>query len=334
MELSPEKVGSTGTLCESPSLPHGSIHVVVATYKYKEMEAEIGFDYNNYVYLWDLGLSNAEIYWYRRQQSEAPLRQVDGPCGMRLNERLLLPNYGRDGAAFFDHVLEFYDDPPLTIIFLHGHAAIGWHSSCDSVFARTAYVYRDLVSSNHQHGSNKTVQNHMMTLTSPDDGTRGFVLNDWSGGGTQQRRLGSHTHNGTDAKTPCKVFKERWHEQVFSRLPKPQYSSCCASFILSGYRIRRYPRVFYEELQALLTNEAYPDQGRECFEFLVYSLFGEEANTFTDQELQSFYDKADGLVHGEADQVVVRRMQRCKATRQLGIRKRKWRNTFKRFGMD
>lgn len=305
--------------CESPSLPRGSVHVVVAAYKYNEMESNIGFDENNY--LWNLGLTNAEIYWYRREHTEIPLRQVDGPCGMRLNERLLLPNYGREGAAFLDHVLEFYDDPPKSIVFLHGHGAIGWHTSCESVFARTAYVYRHLVSDDHTM-KNDTVQNHMMSLTSPANGTLNFAM-DWYGGSIQDKRRLSEEG---EEKYPCQLFKARWGKRdgVFSGLPRyPQFKTCCASFILPGDRIRRYPNVFYEELQALLTNETLDDQGRECFEFIIYDLFGENPNTFTEQQVKTFYDEADGLLHGnnrsvtsvELDGVVLRRVEGCKATR-------------------
>jgi hypothetical protein len=43
---------------------------------------------------------------------------------MTLFERLLLPNYGREDAAFINHMLEIYDQPsiPKSIVLLHGHA--------------------------------------------------------------------------------------------------------------------------------------------------------------------------------------------------------------------
>jgi len=88
-----ESVKKPLNLCETPSLPRGSVHIVVGTYKYNDPEEGIGFDHDNY--LFDLGLTNADIFWYRRVEPEEPLREMEGPCGMRLHERLLLPNYGR-----------------------------------------------------------------------------------------------------------------------------------------------------------------------------------------------------------------------------------------------
>jgi hypothetical protein len=348
-------------LCESPSLPRGSTHIVVATYSYNRRENDIGFNDNNY--LWDLGLTNADVFWYRRVQAQEPLRsQINGPCGMKLHERLLLPNYGRDGAAFFDHVLEVYDHPPKIIIFLHGHAAVAWHTSCESVFARTAYVYRDYARISHPGYkitilNNKTCQNHMMTLTSPPEGTIDFNLN-WFGGIVEEnttnddwrrrrrlRLLSNETNADNEAKSPCQLFRERWHEKVFSRMKWPLYGSCCASFVLPGERIRRYPKAFYEDLKSVLTDTSHEDQGRECFEFLVYGLFGEEPGQFTKQDLQAMYDEADGLVHGQKrsatvaypDQSILYRIQQnCKGTSEFYhkyyIVRRKWRNTWKRFG--
>lgn len=152
-----------GAGCESPSLPRGSVHIVVGGYKYKKPEAGIRFE-ANHNYLLNLGLTNANIFWYRRVHANEPLRQVQGPCGIQLQERLLLPNHGRDGAALFDHILEIYDKPPpKSIIFLHGHAAHAWHTSCESVFARTTCVSRfsrkllphEQPAQNHRHESHR-----------------------------------------------------------------------------------------------------------------------------------------------------------------------------------
>jgi len=341
--------------CESPSLPRGSVHIVVASYKYNEQDAGIEFDGNNY--LFDLRLSNADIFWYRRVQPQHVLRQVNGPCGMVLQERILLPNYGREGTAFIDHVLEVYDHPPKTLIFLHGHGAVGWHTSCESVFARSTYVYRDYARKSHATtsqsgtlhftGNNSTVQNHMMTLTSSIHGTSDFDAFKWYGINvpTAPRvppEVLAADEIGRAQQSPCWLFKQRWN-QTLSRLPSPPFMSCCASFIVQGVRIRRFPRSFYQDLQSVLTDESQPDQGRECFEYVVYAWFGDEADQFTEQEMQTFYDEADGLVHGrnrsstavEPDHGIVNRMERCKAS-SVGAaesyeKKQKWKNQWRRF---
>jgi hypothetical protein len=366
--------------CESPSLPRGSVHIVVGGYKYKKAEAGIRFE-ANHNYLLNLGLTNAIIFWYRRVHANEPLRQVQGPCGIQLTERLLLPNHGRDGAALFDHILEIYDKPPpKSIIFLHGHAAHAWHTSCESVFARTAYVYRDLVAessfltNNNPHrirvdaNATGTVRNHMMTLTSTSDGTRNYDFKDWegvqkanttrpgffeeevTGYTTRSRRLGEATlSSNKTAPSPCGLFLERWKHTLAPYTSRaPSYHSCCASFVVPGDRIHRFPREFYEELQAVLIYEGYPDAntGRFCFEFIMYQLWGDTHGHFSEEQYQRFYDEADGLVHGrrtpegerqEPDRDVLTRMESCTRVApppdRFYVVKRKWRNSLKRLGL-
>ena len=92
-------------------------------------------------YLWDLALSNVNIVLYRRERKNLPLRTWSNGCDMRAEERLLLPNHGRDAAAFYDYATtRRYDAPPQAVAFLHGHGALAWHTSCETVFTRiTAY---------------------------------------------------------------------------------------------------------------------------------------------------------------------------------------------------
>jgi len=91
-------------------------------------------------YLWVLALSNVNIVLYRRERTDLALRTWSNGCGMRAEERLLLPNHGRDAAAFYDYAKWRYDAPPQAVAFLHGHGALAWHTSCETVFTRiTAY---------------------------------------------------------------------------------------------------------------------------------------------------------------------------------------------------
>ena len=91
-------------------------------------------------YLWDLALSNVNIELYRRERKNLPLRTWSNGCGMRAEEQLLLPNHGRDAAVFYDYAAWRYDAPPQAVVFLHGHGALAWHTSCETVFTRiTAY---------------------------------------------------------------------------------------------------------------------------------------------------------------------------------------------------
>jgi len=52
------------------------------------------------------------------------------PCGMRLHERLLLPNLGEEGASFLTHVALVYDNMPDAIMVLHGGKLHTWHAHC------------------------------------------------------------------------------------------------------------------------------------------------------------------------------------------------------------
>ena len=59
-----------------------------------------------------------------------------------LHERLLLPNLGRDDTVLYAYILEYHINllQPDMIVFLYGHGAISWHSSCESIFGRATYL--------------------------------------------------------------------------------------------------------------------------------------------------------------------------------------------------
>jgi len=72
----------------------------------------------------------------------------------------------------------------------------------------------------------------------------------------------------------------------------------CASFLLPGHRIRHFPRAFYQDWLSVLTDESQPDQGRECFEHVVYTWFGDEEHLlFTTEQIDDFYKAANGLIY-------------------------------------
>ena len=78
--------------CISPSLPHSAFHVVIAGHA----------ENTCYQYVLDMGLTNALVFVYRRVSPDEPLRTWTGRCGIRVEEKLLVPNHGRDAAAFYD----------------------------------------------------------------------------------------------------------------------------------------------------------------------------------------------------------------------------------------
>lgn len=308
--------------CEEPSLPKGEVHVVIGGYK--EVEAGLAFD-DVKNYLWDLELTNADVFWYRRVQSEIPLRTVQGKCGITLHERMLLPNYGRDGAALYDYIVEHYHNPPEMLVFLHGHAANALHTSCDAVFARTAYYYRSLA---HPQPTNLTqagqlVTDHMMTLTTPECGTaEHYVSGKWYGMNDPPKPEG---RIGCDH---ClEVIDEKWHYTLKGKWAK--HRSCCGSFIVPGDRITRYPIEFWRHLRKVLLDPTRSREdenlmGKLCFEYIIYELLGEDHTdrwkNHTTKAIEQMYNEADALVYGKKrsdhsegpDKTIIDRMQTCR----------------------
>jgi len=85
---------------------------------------------------------------------------------MRATERLI-PNRGREPGAFFDYAASVHDNPPRAFAFLHGHAAISWHTSCEAVFSRILLYYEALATNS---ATVPHLDKHMMSLTSKPHG--------------------------------------------------------------------------------------------------------------------------------------------------------------------
>ena len=267
---------------KSEALQKG-LDIVVAGHEYA-----IDFPYP---YLWDLKLWNTRITVYRRERGFAPIRTWYGPCGMVAQERILLPNHGRDGAAFYDFLLWRYDDPPLGVVFLHGHAALGWHTSCETIFSRILAYYHSVI-----FPEIRPLPNAIITLTF----ARGrkdtkFQPLFWNGG----RRL--HDSEQHPEATSCLDVLDRANVS----LTPATASSCCGSFILSGGAFRRHSRQLYSILLDHVQDVSLDDEitGRECFEYIVYGLFdrpltsngnGTFDGTARD-ELESWYSAAKRL---------------------------------------
>ncbi len=361
--------------CEAPSLPHDTgMHIIVGGYRREEPGYEMTDKHN---YLGDLGVTNADVYWYRRihpdipQAEPTPLGATEQEgCGMMMHERYLSINHGRDGAAFYDHILQIYDAPPGAVVFLHGHGAKAWHTSCDAVFARTVAYYRDLAKSFEEakihkinlggidskddtekeeynvaslvNSTRKRLSNHMMTLTSSAKGTKNYV-HKWFGQSAWKVQLQLDTPESPisaapyyipshyspayyrSENKPCRDLLYKWKDVIPSHTTSNPYmsTSCCASFIVPGHRIHRYPRELYQDLFELLTSPTNDDLvvGRYCFEYLVFDLFHDDG-LFEFEEVVKLYDDADALIHGkrgmpnrvEKDESVLGRLGNCLAS--------------------
>ena len=115
---------------------------------------------------------------------------------MRAEERLLLPNHGRDATAFYDYAAWRYDAPPQAVAFLHGHGALAWHTSCETVFTRITAYHEHLLRRNASSSTGvlevdgKFLDKIMVTLTF----ARGrketkFEPLKWNGGKKRRRLL-------------------------------------------------------------------------------------------------------------------------------------------------
>lgn len=164
LPVSPNFVMPNSSVCETPSLSRNSFHIVIAGY-----DSETCVNH----YIWHLGATNADVFVYRREGIEEPAKFWTGPCGISVQEKILVPNFGRDAAAFYDYAIEVYDRPPEAMVFLHGHGGLAHHTSCDAIFSRVHMYYQSLVheaargyQGTRFNSSFDGFSDHMISLTS------------------------------------------------------------------------------------------------------------------------------------------------------------------------
>lgn len=169
-------------------------------------------------------------------------------CAIRYTDVFLPRNHGRDAAAFYHWVSRHYDHMPEHLVFLHGHLDKAYHTTRTAIVSRWRYYVRH-----------------------PPDGVITLTANavekplEWYGG----RRL-------TESRRNC------WNPvfATYNVRPRTNVSrSCCATFIVPTYILRRFPRAMYEELYRCM--EEYPDDafsGRHGFEFVLPNLLSSRIN--------------------------------------------------------
>jgi hypothetical protein len=141
------------------------------------------------------------------------------------------------------------------------------------------------------------------------------------------RRLNNDNHSPDPPPldNPCEAFHARWRDLIDLQRSKGAGNrrTCCGTFIVPWSRIRRFPKEFYEDIvQNVMLDTNYSDyfKGRHCYEFVVWSWFGDYKDDFTDKEIANFYEQADGLVHGgigQHDPVMHFRLEQCNITQGL-----------------
>ena len=114
-----------------------------------------------HLYVAALGLTNAQVFFYRRLSPEVPRRApLELRCGVTAHERLLLPNHGLDACAWYSYLLEHYNAlPSKGAILLHGHGA-AWHVTCEAIASRARLWYQ------HAAMDDDAMQHEPVTLTS------------------------------------------------------------------------------------------------------------------------------------------------------------------------
>jgi len=243
---------------------------------------------------WDLNLPLATIVFYRRTRAEVKARAWRCASGMTAIERLMFPNYGRDASAFWDWAMFRYDAPPRAVAYLHGHGALAWHTSCETVFTRIKTYYDDML---RVHGdddggaySRRIGGNNVTDVDAADDvgyapesmvtlsfarGRREtpFAPLEWNGG---RRRLLTARTNSDDSYDAVETAKcVDVLRSVNVTLKPATVRSCCGTFIMPGRFIRGYALEVYKALYDSIMDQSMDDSisARACFEFIVYGMF-------------------------------------------------------------
>ncbi|KAG2500909.1 hypothetical protein HYH03_001668 [Edaphochlamys debaryana] len=268
--------------CLTPALYKGDIHVVIGGH----------LPTCHFRYIADMGLTNAEVFKYRKSEDEQPLRSWQLRCGITVHERLLLPNVGNEAIALYSYVLEFYRRlPRLGVYFIHDHGA-SWHQTCEALFARSRLWYGEAV----QRGP---MAERMLSFTSKPGPHED--VSQWQGG---RRRL-SWFWSAPDAAV-VQGLLSRWNVSVSAdqaRLERGRgtragsselFISCCASFVVPSASIAALPLGLYDDLARYIVSKDAWVSGRHGFEYIIFTIF---SNATLDDTAVRFYDatKAAGL---------------------------------------
>ena len=235
-----------------------TVEIVVAGFRYEE-------DFRGH-YLWRLGVPRTRLVLYRRERPEVEARAWRGPCGMYGEERVLLPNIGRDAAAFWDYARWRRDSPPSAVAFLHGHVAQGYHTNCEAILTRLHAYHRGLGGD----AAFAPLPNSLVTFTEP---TNGRFADEWP------LYWFGQPVDGVREANPETEAREGSCEDVLKTLnitlSNVDVTSCCGSFIMPGTWLRGYDRVVYDTLHRAVANPIADDSltARQCFEFIVYAMF-------------------------------------------------------------
>ncbi|GIL83389.1 hypothetical protein Vretimale_11244 [Volvox reticuliferus] len=171
-------------------LPPGAFHIVIATLLPEPMALV--------PWIWNLGLSGAEIWIYHRSDLNDPALTAAAatfasfepyPCDSRVRLQQLMPNKGREAAVYLSHIVRLYDNLPEGLVLVHDHGPASRHSLCGPFFRRVRGYYAGireqllLRQQQQQYGGGGAVNASALALTTGTGNDRGGGGGGDGGGG-------------------------------------------------------------------------------------------------------------------------------------------------------
>ncbi len=147
-------------------------------------------------------------------------------------------NKGNEAMAYLSYIIDFHDDLPDVVMFMHSHR-YAWHNN--PLLEKDAAL--------------------MVRHLSPERVTREGYMNmrcHWYPGCPEWIHPGVEEHD--ESKTEADLLAEVW-PQLFPDAPIPAVLAqpCCAQFAVSRERIRAIPEARFVSLQDWILNTSYPD---------------------------------------------------------------------------
>ena len=187
------------------------------------------------------------------------------PSPFQSDPKCSLPvNLGREAASYLKYIIEYWDELPEHVAFIHGHED-AWHqkypgSLLDAMKNARIDKYDYISLNNWIH-----VSTPVRFCTSLDVYPRG--------------ETNSHPE-------VFMLFKHHWDlfKQIFKKESVPEYFkfNCSAQFIVSRNAIKNNPKTLYEELFQFVKNDTY--WTTILLEFAWDNLFGDIQDYADDEE--------------------------------------------------
>ncbi|KAK9808687.1 hypothetical protein WJX72_001949 [[Myrmecia] bisecta] len=173
---------------------------------------------------------------------------------------------GNEALAYFTFIVDFYDDLPASMVFLHGHQ-YAWHMPDVVPVLRKLQWDLPFANLNYMNATDDSFTGSMLFPARPE-----------------QLGVGSWLYNQS------KHYKDAWEELMSAELgpvPERVAAPCCSTLLVSRERILRHPKAFYERIRMWLAVTTVGSfwSGR-VFEYMWGPLFGNSAILSLQSECQ------------------------------------------------